>query len=71
MSDKPNELQCENTCIYISIEMLVDFYIKNLSYLEETTGKISTKQRMVIVINSYNNNVQYNLNINNVHKSSS
>ena len=49
--------------------MLVDFKIKNLSYLEETTWKIKTKQIIVIVINSYNNNVQYNLNINIVHKS--
>lgn len=57
------------THVYISIEMLVDFKIKNLSYLEETTWKIKTKQIIVIVINSYNNNVQYNLNINIVHKS--
>jgi hypothetical protein len=38
--------------VYISIQMLVDFKIKNIPYLEETTWKIKTEPGKVIAMNS-------------------
>ena len=58
--------------VYISIQMLVDFKIKNIPYLEETTWKIKTEPGKVIAMNSYNNNViNIRPNVNHIHKSCS